>query len=407
MSLLNTPPKDYQTLFLDMDAFFASCEQQVNPTLRGKPVGVVPQMVDSGCIISPSYEAKRRGIKVGFNVAQARIKCPDIVFVEATPALYKQFHYQIAEILSHQSPWVEAKSIDEFSVKLSPSQQDYFTAQKVAAKIKDDIASSVGQFVTCSIGVSANYFLSKTASEMRKPNGTLILPLSEAEQALSKLELTDLCGIARGLSRRLRAEGVYSIKQLYQLTPQQLRRWFGFNGELWWYRLRGYEVDNVAWARKNIGHSHVLPPEWRTPEKARHVLNRLVHKVGQRLRKEGFWAKHVHLSLAYIGSGYYYNHQQTMPFCDSATMTQLANQLFDIRSQPSSFILQVAWTVSDLIQGCAMPEPLFPEMQKSLLLTHALDKINDRYGRDTIFTSSMMSARETAPDRIPFGRLRY
>lgn len=407
MSLLNDIPTDFRVLFLDMDAFFASCEQQVNPSLRGRPVGITPQIVDSGCVIASSYEAKQRGVKTGCLVAEAKRICPEIVLVEANPPLYKQIHRQIVNILNRQNPWVNPKSIDEFSLKLPPSEQDFFKCKELAYKIKKEIKNRVGGWLTASIGLGPNQFLAKVAGEMEKPNGLTFITLEEIEPKLSKLELTDLPGIAAGLSRRLRAEGIHSISQLLATDAQVLRRIFGFNGQLWWYRLRGYEVDDVEWTRATIGHSHVLAPEWRTPDKAKHVLNRLVHKVGQRLRHEGYWARYTALGIAYVKNGYYFNHLTTLPYSDSGTMMNLANRLFDMQSQPHEYIMQLAFHVSELVEGKVWPEPLFPEMQKSLRLTQALDAVNDKFGRDTIFAASMMEALETAPDRIPFGKVRY
>ncbi|MFA6082319.1 MAG: DNA polymerase IV [Patescibacteria group bacterium] len=407
MSIFSQQPTDFSMLFLDMDSYFASCEQQLNPALRYKPVGVTPQLVESGCIIAASIEAKKRGAKTGMPVYLARKNCPDLILVEARPALYKQIHYQIASVLNKISPFVDPRSIDEFSMKLSPSEQNFFAARDIASKIKSDLKKEIGQYITTSVGIGPNYFLAKMAGEMSKPNGFGFMTVADAPSKLADLDLTDLTGISGGISRRLRAEGVHHIGQLYQMDQLAWRRMLGFNGLLWWYRLRGYEIDDVQFNRSNIGHSHVLAPEWRHPEKARQVLNRLAHKVGQRLRNESFWAKKTTLLIHYVNHTKYENYTNTMPYCDSHTITELANRLFDLRPDDGEYIIQLALTASDLVTGTVEPEPLFPEVAKTLHLTRALDTINDKYGRDTIYNGSMMSAKQTAPDRIPFGRVRY
>lgn len=404
MSIFNDQPTDFRTLFLDMDAFFASCEQECHKDLRGKPVAITPQLVSTGCVIASSYEAKRQGIKVGTNMAEAQRICPEIIIVEANPKLYTQFHKRILAVLQSISPWVAIKSIDEFSLKIPPTERDYFKTMAMGNLIKKEIKEKVGQYLNTTVGIGPNYFLAKMAAETHKPDGLYATNLERIELDFGKLSLTDLCGIAKGLSRQLKTESIFNTTQLLQTDIKTLRRILGFAGELWWHRLRGYEVDDVQFNRSNIGHSHVLPPEWRSPAKAEHVLNRLIHKVGQRLRGKGYWAKHSHLTIDYTGGGFDYRHRRTLPYCDNHTMMQLGNDMFSMRSYPSQPIIRLSFSVSELVEGKAYPEPLFPEMQRSLHLTRALDSINDKYGRDTVFSAQMLGAQETAPDRIAFGK---
>jgi DNA polymerase-4 len=404
VSIFNQTPEDYAILFLDMDAFFAKCEQECHADLRGKPVGITPQLVGSGCIIASSYEAKKFGVKVGVTVSEAQRICPQIIIVEANPKLYTVFHKKILAVLQDISPWVSVKSIDEFSLKIPPTERDYFKVMSVGQLIKTRIKQEVGEYTTTTVGIGPNYFLAKMAAETHKPDGLYATNLERIDIDFGKLSLTDLCGIAKGLSRKLKSEGIFDTAQFLAADIKVLRHILGFAGELWWHRLRGYEVDDVQFNRSNIGHSHVLPPEWRSPAKAEHVLHRLVHKVGQRLRNEGFWAKNSYLVINYLDSGVYFDHRKTIPYCDSQTMVNLASEMYQLRDWPGKQILRLSFSVSELVEGKAYPEPLFPEMQRSLHLTRALDRINDKFGRDTIFSAVMLGAQETAPDRIAFGK---
>ncbi len=406
-SFTQDTPHDYRILFLDMDSFFASCEQQLQPNLRGRPVGVVPQLVNSTCVLSASYEAKARGVKTGTGVAQARGLCPDIQLIEARPSLYKQIHYQISAVLQDVTPWVNPQSIDEFALTISPSERSAQSAIDIAERIKTKLARVIGPYIPASIGFASNQFLAKVASEYRKPKGLVLMTNENRHAMLSALQLTDLPGIARGLSRRLRAEGIYTTEQLLQADAQHLRRIMGFLGEVWWLRLHGYEVDDVTYARSSIGHSHVLPPAWRAPGQAYQVLQRLVHKAGQRLRREGYLATYTYLSIQYIGAGSYHGFVRSEAYADSATATKLADQLFAARPHHMAPILHLAITFSGL--QSALPErlSLFDQFERPARLTKALDAINDTFGRDTIYVGSMMQARHTAPDRIPFGKVRF
>ncbi len=407
MSLFNQLPQDYRILFLDMDSFFASCEEQMCPQLRGKPIGVVPEIVPTTCVLSASYVAKHRGVKTGTLVGEAQRLCPDITFVAARPGIYKQIHYQIVDILNKISPWVYAKSIDEFAMVLGASERNLYSANSTGHTIKTQFFEKLGPYITTSIGFGPNQFLAKVASEMEKPNGLTHITIHNYQARLSSLELTDLPGIARATERRLHAEDIYTVEQLLNLSAQTLRRLFGFMGEVWWYRLHGIEVDDVEHNRSSIGHSHILPPSWRTPEKARQVLQRLVHKTGQRLRKEGFFARHTALAVKYLGAPSFHAYARTQYYRDTHTMVELAEALFAHRPPTFKPILGLVFTLSDLKYYPALPQNLFPEINKPLQLTYALDAINDTYGRDTIFQSSMLQAKHTAPDRIPFGEVRY
>lgn len=407
MSIFNDVPKDYHVLFLDMDAFFASCEQQMRPELRGRPIGIVPAPVATTCVLTASYEAKRVGVKTAMPIWEAKKRCPDILLVEARPSLYKQIHYQIVAILNDISPWVFAKSIDEFAVVLSPREQNEQIARDISQVIKDRLRSTIGQYITASIGFGPNQFLAKVVGAMNKPNGLRMITLANLESTLATLELTDLPGIARGMSRRLRAENIYTTEQLLMTEPKKLRRMFGWPGEVWWYRLHGYEVDNVEQHRSSIGHSHVLAPQWRAPHKAYQVLTRLVHKAGQRLRHEGFLATYTSLLVRYLHHDGYDKFIRTYPYHDSPTAMRLADRLFQDRPLRLEPILQLAFTFSGLVSAESRPISLFPEVEKPVRLTEALDTINDKFGRDTIMVGSMLHAAEQAPDRIPFGRVRY
>lgn len=407
MLLLPRIPSDYQILFLDMDAFFASCEQQLRPELRNRPIGVVPQLIDSTCILSPSYEAKRLGIKTGIGVRQAQLLCPSIQLVEARPEIYKKIHYQIYDILGEVSPWTKAHSIDEFSVVLSPSEQNEKSAQTITAYIKNRIYHEIGPYNTTSIGFAPNRFLAKVAGEIHKPDGLGIITLHNLEDVLSSLQLTDLPGIARNMEGHLHGMGIYTTRQLFHTSAATLRRQFGFPGEMWWYRLHGYEIDPINHKRASIGHSHVLAPQWRSPQKAYQVLTRLVHKTGMRLRHEGFYAQDTHLYIGHINAPPHYAHLHTHAYCDTTTAINLAEQLWKTRPSTLNPILHLAFTFTGLVKYDSQPISLFRELEKPTRLSEALDSVNDKYGRDSIFPASMLNAKETAPDRIPFGEVRY
>jgi DNA polymerase-4 len=288
MSNFFAPAVNRRTLFLDMNAFFAQCEQQANPKLRGKPVGVAPYTGDTGCVIAASYEAKRRGVKTGTIVWKARQLCPDIIIIEPDTVKYRSIHQAITDVLGRYGPF-RALSIDEMVLPLWPNERPY--ALDIGRAIKADIREAVGDYLTCSIGIGPNQFYAKVATDLHKPDGLVEITMESARDVLSRLKLTDLPGINMGMERQLTARGIFSPMILFDAPVGRLRRQLGVVGEYWHLRLQGFLIDEVEFARRSVGHSHVLEPRLRVPSRAMSVLRKLVERVGYRLRKGNLWAR--------------------------------------------------------------------------------------------------------------------
>ncbi len=397
-------PKDYQVLFLDMDAFFASCEQQTQPHLRGKPIGVSPSMAPSGSLIAASYEAKRFGVRTGMGLRQARMLCPDIIATPTHVSLYREIHHKILDILRDYSPWVAVKSIDEFAIKLSSTEQNEEQSVALAYELQNHICKELGVCLTSSFGIGPNKFLAKVAADINKPAGVTVVTIGSIDSIIGALPLSDLTGIGRGWVRRLRAEGIYTTAELLQRSPGDLRRIFGFPGEAWWYRLRGYEIDEGPSRHTTLSHSHVLEPKWRPPARAHDVLQRLAMRVGARLRRQGYWASCSNVYIRYVEGGGDHFHISSAPYCDGRTMVEFANRMFEQRLRKSEHILMLSFCVTGLQTAGARPQSLFPEREKPLHLSEAIDCVNDRFGEGSVLIASALNAANTAPDAIAFGR---
>jgi DNA polymerase-4 len=250
MSITNQP-KDYSVLFLDMNSFFASVEQQVQPTLRGKPIGVAPFVGDSGCIIAASREAKERGVKI-YRISEAKKNCPELQIVESRPALYMIYHKEIRKVIESFTPYFEALSIDEFAIKMTPRDQNLESAKKMALCLKAAIRERVGDYLTCSIGIGPNAFLAKMAGERQKPDGLTIVTLNQLENFYRELKLQDLVGINWRMEIQLQNLGIYTPLQFFKISLPDLVAKLNHAGRLWYFRLRGHEVDDHIIKSKTI-----------------------------------------------------------------------------------------------------------------------------------------------------------
>lgn len=269
-----------RALYVDFNSYFAAVEQQERPELRGKPVAVVPVVTDSTCCIAASYEARKFGVKTGTGVAAAKRMCPGIAIVEARPAKYVETHHRLVAAVENCIHVERVYSIDEMTCELLGREQQRDNALAIAQCIKQTIADTVGTELRCSIGIAPNTFLAKTASDMQKPDGCVVLEDSDLPQRLFDLKLRDLCGIGPAMEKRLREHRIDSVEKLCRASRFELHRaWGSIEGERVYTRLRGEDVHTEPSKRASVGHSHVLPPHLRSRDAAYSVLHRQIGRA--------------------------------------------------------------------------------------------------------------------------------
>jgi DNA polymerase-4 len=291
----------FRRLFIDFDSFYASVEQQDNSEYRGKPVIVVPVVSDYTCAIAASYQAKRLGVKTGTRVKTAKEKIPGLFVCGARPKRYVEVHNQIVEILSQHFKKIQVLSIDEMACEID--EEDDFDCEMIAALLKLDFQERLGEYITCSIGVAKNVFLSKVAADMDKPNGFTALG-QKAQEQLKTLGLTDLPGIAEKMEARLNKSRIRTVEDLFNTEELKLKKaWGSIIGARWYHMIRGslqcdYGLsDNEI--PKSFGHTHVLPPAKRDDAGSFEVFEALLFKGLERLNKHRIGAKRVSIYLSW------------------------------------------------------------------------------------------------------------
>ena len=395
-------------LFVDMNAFFASVEQQLRPELRGKPVAVVPVLAETTCCIAASYEAKRYGIKTGTLVQDARLLCPRLEVVEARPRVYIGIHRQILQAVDTVLPIEAVLSIDEMVCKLMGREKEPQNALKLGKQVKEAIYRHVGEELRCSVGLGPNRFLAKVAAEMHKPDGLTLLPLSDLPRRLYSLPLRDLPGIGPGMEQRLFRHGVTTVEELYQLSALQLAQVWGsrVHGFSWWHRLRGADLPEAPIRRRSLGHSHVLPPVFRSEAGARAVLTRLVHRAAARLRHEGYWAGSLALFVRFLSEGKQLRWDarvRLQPCQDTLTLLRVALGLWQQKPEGAPF--KVGIVLGGLISELELSWPLFESEQKLVRLAQAMDQANSKYGPQALYFAGMHRTEQSAVTRIAFNRI--
>ncbi|MFI5385643.1 MAG: DNA polymerase [Fimbriimonadales bacterium] len=389
-------------LFLDLNSYFASVEQQEYPELRGKPVAVVPVDVDTSFVIAASYEAKRFGVKTLTQIGEAKRLCPELICVTGHHSMYAHYHKRVIEVAETVLPVDQVCSIDEMRFRLLKTESPPEITREIALKMKRTIREQVGQCLTCSIGIAPNSFLAKVGTELQKPDGLVIIEAKDLPDALHRLDLTGFPGINRRMEVRLNAQGIFTSEQMCAASREHMHRAFGsVIGERWWYLLRGFDLPMAKTERKSLGHSHVLPPEHRTEKGCREVLLRLLQKASARLRKEDLWTEEMVVAV----KGFKKSWEKRIklpPTQDTVTLNE-----FFLKEWPGHDFVQpkmVAVTFTRLLEHEQVTPSLFDPTFDRSLLSKAVDTVNKKFGKNKIYLAGMEHAKETAEERIAFGK---
>ncbi len=401
-------------LHIDMNAFFASVEQQANPALRGRPMAVIGSK-ERGVILSPSYEARASGVKTGMMYWEAGRRCPEIILVPADSAKYSHACERLIDIWKEFTPLVELFSIDEAFLDVTGCEALFGDPLRIAIAIKERTWAETG--LTCSVGVAPNKLLAKLGSDMQKPDGLVLIAPDDVAAALEDLPVKEICGIGPSLTQGLAAMGVQTCGELGRTPLRKLTARFGIIGE----RLRdmglGIDDDPVVTLdaqereeAKSVGHSMTLDEDCAdTAMIERHILQ-LAEKVGRRLRRGSYTGRTVSLTLRYADF-HTFSKQKQLRHAVSHGLDIYAAALGIFRSiklrQP---VRLVGISVSGLERN-SVQVPLFEEERKRKFAAEAMDTINDKYGDFTVTWGSLAERyrheRVISPAWRPRGDRKY
>lgn len=383
-------------LHLDMNAFFASVEQQANPDLQGKPIAVV----GSGhrtVITTASYEARKYGVKTGMAIWEGRRACPGLIVVVGDNTKYTHASRQITALLREYTPLVEVFSIDEAFLDVTHSVSLFGPPETIAYQLKARIRHALG--LTCSVGIAPNKLLAKLASDMQKPDGLTIIPPDRIGLILENVPVGDLCGVGKRLERQLRLLGINTCGQLGRFPEEILRRKFGVIGPRLKQMGQGGDDSPVIPVEeeeqvKSVGHSMTLRRDIEKREDILRYLLQLAEMVGRRARRYAVTGKTVSIYLRF--ADFFTNIQKQATLGSSINLSddiyKAAVRLLDSMeiSQP---VRLLGISLSNLEHQQQQPS-LFEEDRKKEGLTRAMDALNDRFGEFKITFGSMLDSEE-------------
>lgn len=417
------PARPLRWLFLDLNSYFASVEQQLDPALRGRPIIVAPVASDTTVAIAASVQAKQYGIGTGTPVWEAKRLCRDLIVVPGRHDKYVEFHNAIVAEIWRHIPVTAICSIDEVACRLLDNENDPATAIALTHRIKAGIRANVGECLTSSVGIAPNRLLAKLASDMQKPDGLTLLHGEDLPDRLFDLKLRDIAGIGAKMEKRLARQGILDIAQLCDRRPRDAgSAWGGVNGDRLWYLLHGFDLPEKPTQNRTIGHSHVLSPRKRGLEPVRLTARRLALKAASRLRRKEYVCRLLVLHARFEDDKSTWHSAIKLPATqDSFTILAALDSIFPRlaevgRTRPGGFAIRmIGVTLSDIAavhgeQGTLFAaldpnDPLARET-RTLSLSRAMDRINEKFGRHAVSVGPMDGSRsDRVGTKIAFGRI--
>jgi len=388
-------------MHIDMDAFFASIEQAINPILRGKPLIVGSRANKYNTVVcAASYEAKRLGIDSGMPTTRAFQLCPNALFVVAESSKYTYVSEEIFKMLKDYNVSVEHYCIDEFDLYFPDSQpESKAKILTIAKSIKQRIKNTFN--ITCSIGIAPNWYLAKIGSKIGKPDGLIYMDKSNYLNIINDLPVEKICGIGPNLSKQLNELGIITCGQLLQYPKNLLVERFGKIGSWMSQCLNPNYYTEIlkkeSTIPKSISHSYTLPKETQDIQLILSWLRMLSETISNRLRRLNLEAKTICVQIANsIQQGLFKRKTFQQGFWLGYDIFRCAKVILDLKNGYKISARIVRISVSNL--GIKLQTPLFENEIKKEILYQKVGQINDKFGEWTIYPAIIKLISEIPKD---------
>jgi nucleotidyltransferase/DNA polymerase involved in DNA repair len=382
-------------LHVDLDAFYASVEVRENPALRGKPVvvGADPRGGRGrGVVAAASYEARVFGIRSAMPISQAYRLCPTAVFVPPRMRLYSEVSRGFMEILRRYTDLVEPLSIDEAFLDVTESRALFGNGETIARRIKEDVRREAA--ITASIGVAPVKFLSKIASDLRKPDGLVVVRPEEIESFLAPLPIDRLWGAGPKTITRLRRSSIETFGDLAGMPRERIVALFGEGFGDHFYRLaHGIDGRRVVsdHERKSLGRETTFSEDVRDRDVVRRTLLDLVDHVTQGLRRGGLAGQTVTVKLR-TADFVTVTRQETLALPADTTdvnwpVVRALLAKADLTTQP---IRLIGVSISGFEEIHQLPLFESEAVAKSRKIAGAIDAVSSRFGDGAISRGALL-----------------
>ena len=377
-------------LHVDMDAFYASVEVLKDPALSGKPVAVGGSG-PRGVVMSASYEAREHGVRSAMPSARARRLCPEVVFVPPDFSSYQAYSIRLREVLLSFTPFVEPISLDEAFLDVAGATTLFGPPPEIARRVRARVLEELD--LTCSVGVAPNKFLAKLASAGAKPDGLLLVPAGEVEGFLHPLPVEALWGVGEKTHEVLERLGVRTVGELAGTPLRVLERTLGEVSARHLTELAAGRDDRTVVpyeAPKQVSHEETFDRDLDEEGQVLRELLRLSHRVGARLRKEGFRARTVTLKVR-LASFTTLTRSRTLPDATdtAADLYRVAGELYT-GLPPGRRRIRLLGVAASGLQPAGAEQLALVRAGRWEDAERALDRIEARFGPGSAFPATLL-----------------
>ena len=386
-------------MHIDLDAFFVSVEQVLNPELKGKPVVVGGKPDRRGVVAAASYEARAFGVHSAMPLATASRLCPQAIFIEGNFAKYRDASQKFMAILADFSPYLEPLGIDEAYLDATGFESIHGSIRQMAVKIRQRIKDELD--LCASVGIASSKVVAKIASDLSKPDGLLEVPEGKGAPFLKPLPIAKLPGIGRKTEPALKALGINTIGQLAAIPPNVLKSHFGIWGEMLHNHANGIDDRKIEppGEAKSISRETTFGKDTRSTTLLKATLRYLSERVGSDLRQHGKQARCIVLKLRYADFTTI-TRQQTLNQTSDADQTifeigyQLLKKELSVEKQA---VRLIGIGVSTLVESGRQLDMLDVSAPRVERLNKTIDRIRKKYGFTAIQTGQTLLLKDLFP----------
>lgn len=391
--------KERHISHMDLDSFFVSVERLQNSSFKGRPL-IIGGMSDRGVVASCSYEARKFGVHSAMPMKQARMLCPDAIYIRGDSHLYSKYSQMVTEIIAESVPLYEKSSIDEFYIDLTGMDR-FFGCWKMNQELKQKIEKETG--LPISFGLSANKTVSKIATGVAKPAGQKFVEHGSEKGFLSPLSVKTIPGVGGETYKTLRQLGIQYIRTLQEIPKELIFKTLHKPGVEIWQKAHGIDDRPVIpfHERKSISTERTFESDTIDVVKLRNLLSAMAENLAFQLRKGHKLCACVTVKIRYSDFNTY-SAQAKIPYTSADhTLIKRTLELFDKLFQRRQLIRLVGVRFSDLVSG-GYQINLFEETEEMIHLYEAMDRIRLRYGDSAVKRANGMDAKTIGRFDNPF-----
>ena len=383
-------------LHVDMDAFYASVEMHDNPELRGQPV-IVGGLGGRGVVAAASYEVRKYGVHSAMPMREALRRCPNAVCVRPRFERYKEISNIVFEVFHRFTPLVQGLSLDEAFLDVTQSQAALGSAEAIAANIKRLIRERTG--LTASVGVAPNKLVAKIASDLRKPDGLVVVKAEDVTALLDPLPIRRLFGIGNKTAPLLEGQGIVTLRDLRLAPEAALRSTFGKYVSQIKARAAGVDERPVipAWDEKQVSSETTFDKDIVDPKQLHAELAVLADRTAARLRSQGWLSERITVKIRRQDFRTYTRQCAVRPATqETRPLAAAAAKLLDewIASQPRTPVRLLGVGAGDLTAQPQLELFSMPESRRNQHLDAALDDIRAKFGKSAVSRASSLRSRD-------------